>query len=164
MWKVWIDSKGRIRRVPDEDEDDDEEDEDEDEEHEWMCPLLLEDEEEEEEDDDEDDEDDEEDDGDDKDDEDEEEEDEEEEEEEEEEDDSRHMHSISSSTMVFGLMARLRKAVPGAKLHAISAWWNGKFLVKDVTLDIFRLLVRKCWDEGWNGGFTFGLAAGGSKV
>ena len=46
---------------------------------------------------------------------------EEEEEEDDEEDDSRHMHSISSSIMVFGLTARVLKAVPGKLLHTISA-------------------------------------------
>jgi len=50
------------------------------------------------------------------------EEDDEEEEEDDEEDDSRHMHSISSSIMVFGLTARVLKAVPGRLLHTISAF------------------------------------------
>jgi len=47
---------------------------------------------------------------------------EDEEEEDDEEDDSRHMHSISSSMMVFGLTARVLKAVPGRLLHTISAF------------------------------------------
>jgi len=46
----------------------------------------------------------------------------EEEEEDDEEDDSRHMHSISSSIIVFGLTARVLKAVPGKLLHTISAF------------------------------------------
>jgi len=46
----------------------------------------------------------------------------EEEEDDDEEDDSRHMHSISSSITVFGLTARVLKAVPGKLLHTISAF------------------------------------------
>ena len=72
-----------------------------------MCPDEEDDEEEEEDDDEGDEWDDEED---------------EEEEEDDEEDDSRHMHSISSSIIVFGLTARVLKAVPGKLLHTISAW------------------------------------------
>jgi ABC-type Zn2+ transport system substrate-binding protein/surface adhesin len=77
-----------------------------------VCPLDEDDEEEEEDDEDDDE-------GHEGDDEDEE---EEEDEEDDEEEDSRHMHSISSSIIVFGLTARVLKAVPGKLLHTISAF------------------------------------------